>query len=170
MRSLLVAFAVALAAWTSGWAAEGVPATPPRNPLVRVVSVSQDRLDRGTPALLEETLDRMEQALSFRPDIVCLPEHFADQAPEAVPGGTVTERIRGWARKHAVYVIFGLTRQDAGRVYNSAVVVGRGGEIIGIYDKIHPRKGEIGRYHTRHPDAPVFDAEFGGLGSRSASM
>lgn len=165
MRSLLVAFAVALAAWTSGWAAEGVPATPPRNPLARVVSVSQDRLDRGTPALLEETLDRMEQALSFRPDIVCLPEHFADQAPEAVPGGTVTERIRGWAREHAVYVIFGLARQDAGRVYNSAVVVGRGGEIIGIYDKIHPTEGEIAAGITPgNPDAPVFDTEFGRIG------
>ena len=165
MRRFPVAFAIAVAAWVSGWAADGAPVARPRNPPVRVVSISQDRLDRGTPALLEETLDRMEQAMSFRPDIVCLPEHFADQAPEAVPGGTVTERIRGWARKHAVYVIFGLARQDAGRAYNSAVVVGRGGEIIGIYDKIHPTEGEIAAGVTPgNPNAPVFDTEFGRIG------
>lgn len=165
MRRFPVAFAIAVAAWVSGWAADGAPVARPRNPLVRVVSISQDRLDRGTPALLEETLERMEQAMSFRPDIVCLPEHFADQAPEAVPGGPVTERLRKWARTHSVYVIFGLTRKAADRVYNSAVLLGRGGEVIGIYDKIHPTEEEIASGTTPGVlDAPVFDTEFGRVG------
>lgn len=165
MRVLLAVMIAWLAAGAAGLTAEGAAASLPRNPLVRVVTISQGRLDRVTPTLLEETLERMDEALSFQPDMVCLPEHFSEQAPEEVPGGLVTERIREWARKHAVYVIFGLARKDAGRVYNSAVVVGRKGEIVGIYDKIHPTEGEMEEGVTPGvPDPPVFDTEFGRIG------
>ncbi len=165
MRVLWMVTVVWLAASAAGWAAAGAAAHLPRNPLVRVVTISQDRMERVVPALLEETMERMEQALSFQPDIVCLPEHFSDQSPESLMDGPVTRRIRDWARTHKVYVIFGLIRKDSGKVYNSAVVVDRAGEIVGTYDKIHPTEGEMDAGITPgDPDAPVFDTEFGRIG------
>jgi len=148
-----------------GWTAEPAPASSRRNPLVRVVTVSQDRLNRESPTALEDTLERLNQAASFQPDIACLPELFAGAAAETVPDGPVTLKIRKWARERAAYVIFGVARKVGPRKYNSAVLVGRNGEIAGIYDKIHPTEGEIEEGTTPGAeDAPVFDTDFGRIG------
>ena len=53
----------------------------PRNRIVRVVSVSQADLTQG-PQRLSETLERLERAASFRPDIAALPEIFVDGPAE----------------------------------------------------------------------------------------
>ena len=61
-----------------------------RNRLVRVVTVSQDRLTGKD--LLDDTLGRLDQSAAFRPDVACLPELFSRRPPETVPGPT-TERL-----------------------------------------------------------------------------
>lgn len=165
MRRFLIALAVWLAASAAGWGTDAASVTTSRNPLVRVVTISQDRLDRTETALLGETLDRMEQALSFEPDVVCLPEHFSDQRPESLVDGPVTRRLREWAKTHKVYLIFGLIRKEGNHVYNSAVVLGRNGEIVGVYDKVHPTEVEMQNgIMPGDPDVPVFDTEFGRIG------
>jgi hypothetical protein len=73
-----------LAIWLAWTAAPALTAQePPRNRLVRVVTVSQDRL--AGRDLLEDTLDRLDQSAAFRPDVACLPELFSRRPPEAVP-------------------------------------------------------------------------------------
>ena len=105
------------------------PARVARNPIVRVVTVSQAELRRGNDDLLEDTMARLEQASAFRPDIACLPELFSRRAPESVPG-PVTERLSAWAREHSSYVVFGLKTMAGGKVYNSALLVDRKGQIV----------------------------------------
>ena len=94
MKQMMALFVVAACAPLI-WAADVSKATQPvrigRNPIVRVVTVSQAELRGGNDDLLEDTMARLQQASAFRPDIACLPELFSRRAPESVPG-PVTER------------------------------------------------------------------------------
>ena len=135
------------------------------NHLVRVVTLSQDGLNEkpGRP-MLQATLSRMDQAASFEPDVVCLPETFTRAEAETVPGPT-TERIAAWARKHQSYVICPMKVESDGAVFNSAVLIDRGGAIVGRYDKIHPTEGELRQSIQPGPlDPPVFQTDFGTIG------
>jgi len=135
------------------------------NPLVRVVTISQDRAERDAKGtLLESAMERLDQAAAFRPDIACLPELFARSAPEPVPGPT-TERLAAWARAHSSYVVAGIQKLQGGRTYNTGVLLDRQGRIAGQYDKIHPTESELRKGITPgNPDPPVFETDFGRIG------
>jgi len=135
-----------------------------RNHIVRVVTVSQEDLDRRSRDYLEQTLARLDQAASFQPDIVCLPEVFPRGPAEPVPG-PVTNRLSDWARKHGCYVVAGLKTKTNGRVYNSAVLIDRKGEITGQFNKMHPTEGELQEgIVPGGVDPPVFQTDFGVIG------
>ncbi len=137
---------------------------PARNPLVRVVTISTDRLAGGNGGLLEGTMVRLNEAASFQPDIACLPEVFARSAAETVPGPTTT-RLGEWARKHSCYVIAGMKTLSGSRTYNSAVLLDRRGQVAGHFNKIHPTEGELKEGITPgSPDPPVFETDFGKIG------
>jgi predicted amidohydrolase len=138
---------------------------PNRNPIVRVVSISQEGIPRGTDDLSEPTMELLDRAASFHPDIACLPELFSNRAPEQVPGHE-TERLATWAREHSSYVIFGLSTKKGDRVYNSAILLDRKGQVVGQYNKIHPTEGEIQAGTTPGEDvaAPIFKTDFGTIG------
>ncbi|MCW8132320.1 MAG: carbon-nitrogen hydrolase family protein [Planctomycetota bacterium] len=141
---------------------EGDPPAKPRNRLVRVVTVTQDGL--GANANLETTLERLDRAAGFRPDIACLPEHCAGDTPEAVPGPS-TEKAAKWAKEHRCYLICPLLVKDGGKVYNAAVLLDRAGEIAGQYRKIHPTEGEMEKgICPGAEDPPVFKTDFGTIG------
>ncbi len=136
------------------------------NPTPRVVTVSQEGLSRYQGEdLLEPTLERLNQAVSFHPDIVCLPEVFSNRDAESVPG-PVTDKLAAWARANSSYVIFGLRTKKGGRDFNSAILVDRQGKVLGQYDKVHPTEGEIrdGITPGRDGDPPVFRTDFGTIG------
>ncbi|MBI5281041.1 MAG: carbon-nitrogen hydrolase family protein [Candidatus Solibacter usitatus] len=138
--------------------------TPPRNRIVRVVAVSQADLDRSKGDLLNQTMERLDRAGSFRPDIASLPEVFLPGDPEVVPG-PVTQRLAAWARQHSSYVIFGLRTRAGGKLYNSAILLDRQGRVAGQYHKIHPTEGELGEgIHPGEEDPPVFETDFGKIG------
>ncbi|HHN47197.1 MAG TPA: carbon-nitrogen hydrolase family protein [Planctomycetes bacterium] len=96
-------------------------------------------------ANLDYTLSLLDAACSLHPDVVCLPENFATvgispplaEKAQPVPG-PVTDACAERARRNRAYVICPLTRKSGGLFLNSAVVIDRGGQIAGIYDKAHP--------------------------------
>lgn len=119
----------------------------------------------------------LEAACAVQPDIVCLPEVFAsvgvayeraEEVAQPVPG-PITDMAAEVARRHSTHVICPLLEARDGRVYNSAVLIGRRGHILGIYEKIHPvtsssdytmlEKGVI-----PGSEAKVFETDFGRLG------
>lgn len=158
-RRLSFAAAALLAASPAGDAALQV-----RNKIVRVVTVSQAGLDRGGPDLLALTLERLEQAAAFRPDIAALPEVFLPGPPEAVPGPT-TDRLAEWARRHSSYLVFGLKTKSGGKAYNSAVLLDRQGRVAGQYNKIYPTEQELrDGISPGETDPPVFETDFGRIG------
>lgn len=143
--------------------ASGGEAPPkPRNRLVRVVTVTQDGL--GANANLDTTLERLDRTMGFRPDIACLPEHCAGDAPEAVPGPS-TKKAGAWAKEHSCYIICPLLVKDGEQTYNAAVLIDRQGTVAGQYRKIHPTEGEMAKgICPGAENPPVFKTDFGTIG------
>jgi len=126
----------------------------------------------------EHVLSLLDLALRQQPDLVCLPETFTTHSvpivesiaelAEPLPGPTV-EIIARKAREHGCYIICPIVTRRDGACWNSAVVVDRSGDILGIYDKIHPVTTaadytvfEDGITPAR--EVPVFDLDFGRIG------
>jgi len=153
--------------WLAVWPhSSGVAGNFGPNPIPRIVTVSQaGLLRRAGSDLLEPTLERLNLARSFKPDIVCLPELFSNRDAEIVPG-RVTDQLATWARTNSSYVIFGLRTKKAGRDFNSAILLDRKGKVVGQYDKVHPTEDEIQNGVTPGADAsePVFRTDFGMIG------
>jgi len=128
--------------------------------LVRVVSIS---FHGKTLEEISAVLDR-EGATS--PDIIALPETWRGQKqPEALDGPTITA-MAALARKHHVYIVCPIDRQDGNKRLNSAVLLDRTGKVACVYDKVYPYWSE---YDLKPPvdvgqDAPVYQADFGRVG------
>jgi predicted amidohydrolase len=61
-------------------------------------------------------------------------KYFAESA-EAVPGKS-TESMARLAKKHGMYIQFGMAEREGDSIFNSAVLVGPGG-LVGVYRKVH---------------------------------
>ncbi len=89
---------------------------------------------------------------------------LVDQAP-----GRITRDIQAAARALGVHVIWPSYRRgpERGTVYNSSILIGPDGEIIGMYDKTHPfpaERRETGGWTTTGHRADVFETPLGSIG------
>lgn len=118
----------------------------------------------------------LDLALRQKPDIVCLPEAFTtvsvpkplSEIAEPVPGPT-TEMFAKKAKEHGCYIICPIKTKRDSKLWNSAVIIDRSGEILGIYDKVHPVTSSsdytvFENGVTPSGEAPVFDLDFGRIG------
>jgi len=112
-------------------------------------------------------IDRIRIMSLYRPDIICLPEIFTGASAkeaESVPGPT-TDRLAGIAKELECYIICPLHTKKGDKVFNSAVLIDRKGELVGQYDKIHPVSTESERGVTPgNSPPPVFKTDFGTIG------
>jgi predicted amidohydrolase len=90
---------------------------------------------------------------------VGLGKSFADVA-EPIPG-PATEYFAGLARKHGMYIVPGLMERDGHVVYNTAVLLGPDGRLVGKYRKTTLPRGEIQGGICPGSEYPVFDTRFG---------
>jgi len=105
-------------------------------------------------------------------DIVAFPEIYPHmgvpnecmtEVAEVVPGKT-TSFMADIAKRHNMYVIWPLLERAGARVYNSSVLIGRDGEVIGAYHKMFPTIGEMESGITPGIEAKVFETDFGRIG------
>jgi predicted amidohydrolase len=137
----------------------------------------------GLEARLEELgglIDRMagqaaEQYGGARLDLAALPEYAVGgglsgpAAEVAYPlEGPVLGVIGGRARAHSCYVVLPLVLtedREAGIYSNAAVLLGRRGEVVGLYRKVHvvpgPGPEELEGGLIGGQDFPVFECDFG---------
>jgi len=143
----------------------------------RVATICQAGRFYGT---VEENLKHvaklMEIAFSYEPDLVCLPEAFATASVRkpleelAEPlDGPIVRAMAEMAREHGSYVICPLYTKRGGRIYNSAVVLDRSGDVVGVYDKLHPVTSShdytvFEEGVTPGSELKVFDLDFGRVG------
>ena len=85
------------------------------------------------------------------------------EAGEAVPGPT-TEALGVAAKSLNCYLVAGIFERVRSIVYNTAVLIGRQGEIVGTYRKTHLPREEVEAGLTPGDSYPVFQTDFGKVG------
>ena len=114
----------------------------------------------------------IDQAARDGGDIICMSEIFAHchlskeeqlARAETIPG-PITDSIGERARKHGCYITACLYERHEGHVYNSVALLGRDGEVVGIYRKVHPTPGAVDTGTTPGTETPVFETDFGRVG------
>lgn len=129
---------------------------------------------------LARTEALLEQAKAAGAELVCLQECFNtwffaqrvdanDQALAEPVDGPSVRRMRDAARRLGLYLVVPFyERVMAGELYNSAVLVDAGGEILGCYRKHHlPMSSHFNeKFYFRPGNAgfPVFDTPLGRIG------
>jgi len=122
----------------------------------------------------DHMLALFDRAAPVRPDLVCLPETFTtvraeDATAETVPGPT-TDAFAARAKATGCYIICPIVTARDGEEWNSAVVIGRDGSIVGMYDKAQPVTTSNDYTQMERGitpgvvDPPVFDLDFGRVG------
>ena len=89
---------------------------------------------------------------------------LVDEAP-----GRITHAVQAAAKGLGVHVVWPSYRRgpERGVVYNSSILIGPDGEIIGIYDKTHPfplERCDCGGWVTLGNRADVFETALGSIG------
>ena len=114
---------------------------------VTVASVQMDVVLGDRAATVARMASWADEAATQQADVVLFPElvlsagyslgeRFHDVA-EPIPGPS-TAAIGEKARQHGIYIVAGMAeRSDTGTVYNTAVIIGRNGEVVGSYRKTH---------------------------------
>lgn len=77
--------------------------------------------------------------------------------------GPWIRRFRAFCRKRRVYAVAGLLTARRGCAYNSAILFGPDGSLVGCYDKVHLPAGED-QYVTPGRSFPVFKTRHGTVG------
>jgi len=95
---------------------------------------------------LHKILDLLREVAAVRADLVVFPElsltgYVYSSREEALPfaetvPGPATGEVAALCRELNVHTVFGLLEKDAGKLFNTAVLIGPGG-IVGTYRKIH---------------------------------
>lgn len=154
--------------WKGVRLTEVEPASP------RLVRVATTRIAIPEPTTLDTNLDLMKRMLDKageqRPDIVLLSEGLNDRwvgplekTAQTIPG-PVTDMLSDKARKYGMYIATSLHERAEGLIYNTAVLIGRRGEIVGKYRKVHLALEEEERGITSGTEYPVFETDFGKVG------
>ena len=121
----------------------------------------------------ERIAAKLDMAGALNPGIVALPEFSPiigvaeDEygsylnVAEEVPGGPLCRVLSGKAAEHGMYVLAGMIERRSAYVFNTAVIFGREGELVGRYVKTHLTFGELQKGISCGEDYPVFDLDFG---------
>jgi predicted amidohydrolase len=120
---------------------------------------------------LNAMLSMIDSAAADKPDIICMSEFVRERGvggpyenvAETIPGDT-TKAIGEKAKQHKTYVAFSMCERDGKNLYNTAVLIGKDGQIVGKYRKVHLPLDELEGGLTPGMDYPVFDTEFGKIG------
>ena len=139
---------------------------------VRLAAINHRPRDTKSPQEnLEQFAKLIDEASQQQAGIVCLPEgitvvgtgkKYADVA-EPVPGPS-TKFLGKYAKKHRLYLVAGIYERDGKAIYNTSVLMGRDGKLVGKYRKVCLPREEIDGGITPGKDYPVFDTDFGRVG------
>jgi len=155
--------------------------TPPRKVIVGTVMQSfweeypglHKRLDQ-LAGIVDQMAAQASQAYGRALDLAILPETAisGEGAAHAVSfEGEVKDVFTRKAREHSCYIVvptYLLDSQDTKRRSNAAILVGRKGEVVGTYRKVHLvvslERGTMEGGATPGDALPVFECDFGKLG------
>lgn len=152
----------------------GISLTPAEVPAARTARIGTVYLrpaDTTPERNVELFCEQVDAAGKENVDILCLPEMltfigtwktYPDSAQE-IPG-VYTDRLGEAAKRNRMWLVAGLVEKERERLYNTAVLFNRKGEIAGTYRKVHIPFGEWHNGIAPGETYPVFDTDFGRIG------
>jgi predicted amidohydrolase len=169
--------------WQSGMTQVAVPGTTPKQESMPGKSQAKLALMRGVPVKwgLKDNFDvflRMTaEAASKKADIFITPECWLDGYAAPDKASTV-EKLRGIAqdlesspylqrvadeaRSRNMYICFGFTSLENGKIFNAAGLWDRTGKLIAVYHKTHLQTHDL--QFSPGEALPVWDTEWGKVG------
>ena len=154
--------------WSAVEFAQTVPPSPRK---VRLATIHFKPTGKSPRANCEEFAPLVAEAAEQKADLVVLGETVPSvsvklkphETAEAIPGPT-TEYFGQLARKNNLHIVLSLYERDGHLVYNTAVLLGPNGKLIGKYRKVCLPHGEVEQGIAPGKDYPVFDTKFGRVG------
>jgi predicted amidohydrolase len=155
--------------WWDEIALEQIDAPGPRPVTVATINLRPSRTN--DPAVsVKRFIEAVDQKV-HKADVVLLPEGITvvgtgktyEQVAETIPGPT-TAALGDLARRKKAYIAAGIYEREAGTIYNTAVLIDRGGKVIGKYRKVYLPREEYDAGLTPGSDYPVFRTDFGKVG------
>lgn len=150
-------------------------ATP--TPTVRVAGIVLKWIRADKEANYRRVEPMIREAATNGAKIVCTTECFLDgyaiadksipleeyrALGEPIPDGKYFQRLGALARELRIYLIAGLTEADSEARYNTSVLLGPDGRLIGKYRKQKLQHESV--RNTAGKDSPVFEAPYGRIG------
>ncbi len=145
------------------------PATRPTARSVRVAAIYYRPAGTGTgrEAVQQAAAYAEQVASAHQPDVMVLGEMLNvfgagsyDSKAETVPGPS-TDVMAAVARGHHVNLAFGILEREDTRLYNTAVLLDRNGNIAGKYRKVQLPLVEASAGISPGDAVPVFDIDIG---------
>jgi hypothetical protein len=133
----------------------------------------QPYLPPNEPDRREKTLQRMaaliDEAAGLGSDLVAFPEMSTTDGAanpwqfEPLDGPSLAAISRK-AHQHGIYVVFPFLTLEEGLRYNSSLLIGRDGSLLGHYHKYFPTHGELDQGILPGTQTPVFETDLGRIG------
>jgi predicted amidohydrolase len=144
---------------------------PPPKRTVRLATVHYKPSGKSPRENCEEYAPHLAEAAVQKANLVVLGETVPyvgvkkkpHEVAESVPGPT-TDYFAEQAKKHSLYVVLSLYEKDKHLVYNTAVLLGPDGRLIGKYRKVCLPHAEVEAGVAPGSDYPVFDTPLGKVG------
>jgi predicted amidohydrolase len=156
--------------WWDDISLEEIPNPGPRTVTVATVKFYPHRTGSAAENV-RQFLELIERAVPEKTDLILLPEGMTVagtgksdvDVAEPLPG-PVSERLGEVARRRNCYIVAGVYEREGAAVYNTAILIDRGGKLIGKYRKVYLPREEIEAGLTPGNDYPVFRTDFGKIG------
>lgn len=147
----------------------------PKNSTIRVAAVQMASIAGDKEKNIKKAMGLLNEAPW---DLAVLPELFGTEFfpvkkdpaffdyAEPIHGPTVKRMARVARRKRGYLIVPFFERDEADVCYNSAAIIDRKGEVLGVYRKIHiPFTRTYEKYYfSPGRDLPIFQTDFGNLG------
>ena len=151
--------------------AEFVQTKEPRARKVRLATVHYRPSGKSPRQNCEEFAPHIAEAAKQHADLVVLGETVPsanvkakpEELAEAIPGPS-TRYFADLAKQHHLHIVLSIYERDAHLIYNTAVLLGPDGALIGKYRKVSLPPGEAAKGIAPGKDYPVFDTAFGKVG------
>ncbi|MFO0940023.1 MAG: carbon-nitrogen hydrolase family protein [Pirellulales bacterium] len=151
-----------------------VKTNPPPRRMVRLATVHYKPKGETPGQCCEEFAPFIADAAKQKANLVVLGETVPTASPnvksqqisdtaESIPGPS-TEYFGSLAKKHQLHIVLSLYERDQHLIYNTAVLLGPEGQLIGKYRKVCLPHGEVEKGIAPGNGYPVFDTAIGKVG------
>lgn len=139
---------------------------PVKHRKVKVASTYIELFGKSPSENLNGMLNVIDMAGALKADFICLTEVcYSDSKADAQPvPGELTEIISEKARKYNSYIIFSMLERDGSKIFNTAILIDRKGNISGKYRKMHLPLAEAEGGISPGNEYGVFNTDFGKIG------